>query len=43
MDKKDYKSISISLYTVIETIETIIDTLDDNRDYEEKSVNNNLL
>lgn len=30
MDKKDYKSIAISLYTVIETIETIIGTLDDN-------------
>ena len=30
MDKKDYKSIAISLYTVTETIENIIDALDDN-------------
>ena len=30
MDKKDYKTIAISLYTVTETIENIIDALDDN-------------
>lgn len=30
MDKKDYKTIALSLYTVTETIENIIDTLDDN-------------